>query len=83
MPSGERDDVVSRLRHIERLLDSRVCPGWTAERTPGGHVRVTHPDVPSPIHASGTPSCWRDDAHVVGMARRALRRAMAQRAGKQ
>jgi predicted RNA binding protein YcfA (HicA-like mRNA interferase family) len=58
--------IRKRIRAIRDL-------GWHVEKTPGGHLKLTRPDVPYPLFVPSTSSCPRGWRNMLSMMRRALR----------
>ena len=60
-------------RETEQLWRRLRRQGFTVERTEGGHYRITHPSMASPVFGPSTPS----DTHSLRNLQAKLRRAMA------
>jgi hypothetical protein len=44
-------------RDMNHLIRQLRREGFTATVTGKSHWRITHPDMPNPVYAAGTPSC--------------------------
>ena len=58
-------------KQVERLVDE----GWSASKTNGGHVKLTHPNANQPVFTSSTPSCPHAAVKLRQQASRTLHQA--------
>ena len=54
-------------REIKEVADQR---GWFVSPTEKGHIKLTHPKIPTPVFAAGTPSDTRALPNTLGHMRR-------------
>jgi predicted RNA binding protein YcfA (HicA-like mRNA interferase family) len=47
------------MPEVRELLREARDLGYTAARTGGGHIRLSHPDADSPVFMPSTPSEYR------------------------
>lgn len=60
-------------KEYRQSLAGLLDQGWDVAKTPGGHLRMSHPDAASPIFASSTTSDKRTIQNTLACCRRALR----------
>jgi hypothetical protein len=66
---GTKEIVLSDIKDCLRRAHEE---GWAVSKTPGGHVKLLHPDASCPVFASSTPSDWRAEHNLTAQLRRAL-----------
>lgn len=60
-------------RKVRELVEWATDNGWTVEKTNGGHLRYTHPDVKMPVFGAHSPSDHRSVRNMRARLKRALR----------
>lgn len=61
---------MSAKKDMTRLIREAERQGWRVEQLKSGHWRLYAPGGKGIVHASGTPSDWRDLANTVAQMRR-------------
>jgi hypothetical protein len=75
MPSCQIARDVTTSREMREVVDEALSLGYDVEQSNGGHLKFTHPDVPTPVFASQTPSDARGPKRALGDLRRYHRQA--------
>ena len=69
---------MSSMSYMKDLRKEADELGYTIGRSAGGkHLKLTHPKVPTPIFAAGTPSDHRVLQNVISKMHRMLRQSQA------